>query len=383
MFRNNIQRFLDAWFYELRSIFTDEGALLFCVVLPLAYPLIYSWIYNNEVVREVPVAIVDKSHSALSRKFIQKVDASPDVSVALYCNSVKEAKDAVGHGDAYGILLFPSDFATKSGRMEQAHVSVYCDMSYMLTYKAIFQTCSNVSQLLGTEIKTAMSGNFTSREEEISSRPLDFDEVPIFNVTGGYGNFVLPAVLVLIIQQAMLLAAGLLAGTDRERGWKSINGVVAPIFGKSFAYFTVFFPLLAYITLIVPRIFGFVSMVQFEGWIRLMVPYTLACTLFSLVITSMVRYRENVMLLVVFTSLPMLFLSGISWPQSNVPGFWAAVAALFPSTFGIRGFVKMSSMGAISSDIESEILSLWIQVALFGMICVYVMYRRYNNLKYK
>ena len=37
---------------------SDEGALLFVILLPLAYPLLYSWIYNNEVVREVPVAVV-------------------------------------------------------------------------------------------------------------------------------------------------------------------------------------------------------------------------------------------------------------------------------------------------------------------------------------
>ncbi|MCQ2221582.1 MAG: ABC transporter permease, partial [Prevotella sp.] len=123
----------------------DKGAILFCVILPLAYPVIYSWIYNNEVVREVPIAIVDNSHSAMSREFTQKMDASPDVSVALYCSSINEAKDAIGHGEIYGFLYFPEDFAIKTGRLEQTHVSVYCDMSYMLTYKAIFQTATAVS----------------------------------------------------------------------------------------------------------------------------------------------------------------------------------------------------------------------------------------------
>ena len=38
----------------------DEGMLLFVTLLPLVYPVIYSWVYNNEVVREVPVVVVDK-----------------------------------------------------------------------------------------------------------------------------------------------------------------------------------------------------------------------------------------------------------------------------------------------------------------------------------
>ena len=39
------------WLHELLEMFRDEGALLFVILLPLAYPLLYSWIYKNEVVR--------------------------------------------------------------------------------------------------------------------------------------------------------------------------------------------------------------------------------------------------------------------------------------------------------------------------------------------
>ena len=58
------------WKTEMRNVFRDEGVLIFCILVPLGYPLLYSWIYNNEVVREVDTAIVDLSHSHSSRKFI-------------------------------------------------------------------------------------------------------------------------------------------------------------------------------------------------------------------------------------------------------------------------------------------------------------------------
>ena len=73
---------------ELKNVFRDQGVLIFLVVVPLAYPLLYSWIYNNEVAREVPVAIVDLSHSHTSREFTRMIDASPDTRVALRCNSL-------------------------------------------------------------------------------------------------------------------------------------------------------------------------------------------------------------------------------------------------------------------------------------------------------
>lgn len=379
-----IRRICNAWYYEAKSIFTDEGALLFCILLPLAYPLIYSWIYNNEVVHEVPVAIVDNSHSALSREFIQKFDASPDVAVTVYCKSMDEAKQAVGHGDVYGLLYFPEDFATKAGRMEQTHVSVYCDMSYMLTYKAIFQSASSVSMLMGTEIQAKLQQLPTERESQIATHPLEVEEVAMFNSTMGYGNSILPAVLILIIQQAMLLAVGLLSGRDRELGFASVNGIASTLIGKSIAYILVFAVMFAYVTLVVPDIFGFVSLVHGIDLLLLAIPYLFASVFFAFIFSAFVRYRENVMLVVVFTSLIFLFLTGVSWPQSAIPGFWQGVSSIMPSTFAVRGFIRMSSMGARLGDVIPEIQALWIQVAIYGVLSIFVMYRRrIINLQWK
>ena len=92
------------WAKEVHNVFHDEGVLIFCILVPLGYPLLYSWIYNNEVVRDVPVAIVDMDHTSLSREYTRKLDASPDVKVACYCNSLDEAQDLVGHQKVRGVV---------------------------------------------------------------------------------------------------------------------------------------------------------------------------------------------------------------------------------------------------------------------------------------
>lgn len=375
--KDHIKNIANIWWQETVAIFKDSGAMLFCLVLPLAYPVLYSWIYNNEVVHDVPVVVVDDSHSALSREFIQKVDASPDVSVAYYAGSIREAQDHIGHGEAYGVFYFPANFATAVGRHEQAHVSVYCDMSYMLTYKAIYMTAQNVSMNMGTEIKIAKSGTYTDREAQIMSQPLDFEDVPIFNTTGGYGNFVLPGVLVLIIQQALLLGIGLLSGTEREKHFPMVRHVIDAFFGKGIAFFFVFAVMLAYCTLVVPRMFGFVMMVHFLDWLIFMTPYLIACIGFALVGSELIPFREAVMLTAVCTSVPFLFLSGISWPQSGIPGFWQGISCCLPSTFAIRGFVRMSSMGARIGDVLPEFRALAILAIVYSLAALGVMYRRY------
>ena len=375
--KTHIKNIADIWWQETAAIFKDSGAVLFCIVLPLAYPILYSWIYNNEVVREVPVVVVDDSHSALSREFIQKVEASPDVSIAFYSNSIHDAQNHIGHGEAYGVIYFPRNFATTVGRHEQSHVSVYCDMSYMLTYKAIFQTVQAVSSVMGTEIQTAVSGAYTNREEQIASKPLDFEEVPIFNTTSGYGNFVLPGVLVLIIQQALLLSVGLLSGTQREKHFPMVKHVIDAYFGKGFAFLLIFSVMLAYCTLVVPRMFGFVMMVHFLDWLIFMAPYLVACIAFAVLGSEIIPFREAVMLTAVCTSVPFLFLSGISWPQSAIPSFWQSCANYLPSTFAIRGFIRMSSMGARIGDVLPEFRALSILAVLYSLAALGVMYRRY------
>ena len=345
------------WRFEMKQVIRDEGVLMFCLVVPLAYPLIYSWIYNNETVREVPVVVVDLSHSQESRKFIRMCDASPDVHVTSYAADLDDAQSLVSRQVVKGIYLIPADFGTNLNRMQQGTVSVYCDMALMLTYKAIYQTAMAVASEMGAEIQTKLAGNYTNREDLITTSPLEVKDVPVFNPQGGYGTSVLPAVLMLIIQQTLALGIGLAAGTARERNrysdlvpiHKCYGGVGRIISGKALCYLMVYAVMSTY----------------------LLVPYLLACVFFGMTVSCLVHYRENVILLMVFVSLPLLFMSGVSWPQSAIPGYWQGVSWLFPSTFGIRAYVRMNSMGATLGDVMFEVRCLWLQAAAyFGTACL-------------
>ena len=372
------------WAREMRNTITDEGMLIFFVLVPLLYPLLYSWIYNNEVVRDIPVAVVDYSHSSTSRQFIRQVDASPDTKIAYYCNNLDEAQELVGRQVVRGVIYFPADFDKKLFRGEQAHVSVYCDMSLMLAYKAVYQTTLAVASEINKGIQISQSKNYTEREDEVTTQPLDFDEVPIFNATGGYGNAILPGVLVLIIQQTLLLGIGLSAGTARENNrYKDLipisrhyNGIFRIVLGKALCYFMIYSVLAVYLTLCVPRFFHFTIISTAITLLGLLVPFVLSCIFFGMALSCLVRYRENVFLLVVFTSVPLLFMTGVSWPQSNIPGVWQGISMLFPSTFGVRGFLGISSMGASLSDIEPQFQALWIQTLVYFLLtCVVYRYQ--------
>lgn len=384
IFHNIYQGLQDAcyiWRKEMVQVMKDEGVLIFFIIVPLVYPLLYSWIYNNEVVHEVPVCVVDQSHSQLSRQFIRMCDASPDVHVKYYAQDLDEAKSLVSRQLVKGVYLIPSSFEGDVYGLKQGVVSVYCDMSLMLIYKAIFQTAQVVTMEMGTELKTKLGGHYTAREEAIASRPLDYDDVPIFSPAGGYGSSILPAVLMLILQQTLVLGIGLSAGTARDEnpyrnlipvGDSRYKYTVPIVMGKSMCYFMIFLVMGAWLSMAVPHLFHFPQLATGYSLTCLMLPYILACTFFGMMVSCTVKYRENVMLIVVFVSVPLLFLTGVSWPQSNIPSYWQGVSWLFPSTFGARAFIRLNSMGADLSDVMPELRILWIQALCYFVLTLAV-----------
>ena len=369
---------------ELVKVVKDEGVLMFLVVVPLGYPLLYSWIYNNESLHETPVVVVDQSHSALSRQFINDCDASPDVHIKYYAEDLDEARSLVSRQLVKGIYLIPSDFSERVNRGEQATVSVYCDMSLMLAYKSVYQTAMVEAMRIGAGLSIKKAGNYSKREDEITVQPLAVDDVAIFNPSGGYGSCVLPAVLMLILQQTLALGIGMSAGTARER---NRNGHLIPddphyrgayriVWGKAICYAMIAAVTSAYLALAVPRMFSFPHLANRWDLLLMLMPYVMASIFFGMAISCLVRYRENVMLLMVFVSVPLLFLTGVSWPQSNIPGAWQGVSWLFPSTFGVRAFVRLNSMGATIDQILPEIRILWIQAAAYlGLACLVYRYQ--------
>ena len=98
------------WINEYRAILKDPGVLVLFLLAPLAYPILYSTIYKNEVVHDVPIAVVDQSASQMSRKYIRNIDATADVAVTHRCISMDDAIELYKHLKVHGIFLIPDSF---------------------------------------------------------------------------------------------------------------------------------------------------------------------------------------------------------------------------------------------------------------------------------
>lgn len=361
------------WKEEFRTTFRDQGVLIFFILVPLAYPLIYAFIYTNETLRDVPVAVVDNSRSSMSREYLRKVDATPDVHIISHCADMEEAQLLMKERRAYGIIYVPDDFSDKIVRGEQTQVSIFCDMSGLLYYKCILLANTEVSLEMNADIKTQRAGNTTDRQDEITAYPIAYQDVALYNPTNGFAAFLIPAVLILIIQQTLLLGIGLSAGTAREKNQfrnlvpinRHYNGTLRIVLGKGLSYFLVYALVSVYVLCVVPWLFS-LNQIAIPGELALFItPYLAACIFFAMTASVVIRNRETCMLLFVFTSVPLLFLSGISWPAASIPPFWKYISYIFPSTFGINGYVRINSMGATLNEVETEYQALWLQAGIY------------------
>ncbi|CDA77810.1 uncharacterized protein BN697_00980 [Bacteroides sp. CAG:530] len=385
--RNIILQGMNSVFYicqkELKAVFKDQGVLIFFLLVPLAYPLLYAFIYTGEVVREVPAAVVDMNKSTLSREFIRKVDATPDVKIQSHCADMEEAKLLLKESKVYGVIYIPESFSSDITKGIQTQVTLYCDMSGMLYYKAILTASTEVSLKMNKAIKAKRAGNTTDRQDEISATPITYEAVNLFNPQAGYASFLLPAVLILIIQQTLLLGVGLSAGTARENNRfrdlvplsRQYQGTLRIVLGKSSAYFIIYAIVSAYILCVVPKIFSLVQIAQAGTLAAFILPYVLSCIFFAMTCSIFIHHREACMMIYVFTSVPLLFISGVSWPGSAIPEFWRVISWLFPSTFGINGYIAINSMGATLDQVLPEFRALWIQTGVY-FLTTCIVYRR-------
>ena len=370
------------WKDELKNVFKDSGVMIFFFLVPFIYPLLYAFIYNNEVVHNAKMVVVDQSDSYLSREYIRKVDATADVKVVAVCSDMEEAKRMMDAKEAYGILYFPSKFSKNIHKGKQATVSLYCDMSALLFYKAFLLATTEVSLEIGKELRAQNNPSSTIEQEKITINPIPYESVALFNSQNGFASFLVPAILILVIQQTLILGIGMLGGTAREKNRfhslvpvsRHFNGTLRIVFGKSLTYILLYIVVCIWALGVVPKLFSLPQVGEPWTVMLFVLPYLFASIFLSMTLSGFMTSRESPMLVFVFTSVILLFISGVSWPKEAIPPFWKAIGYLFPSTPGIQGFIRINTAGASLNEVAHEYRTLWIQAGIY-FITACIIYR--------
>lgn len=338
--------FVRLWWASLLTLLRDKGAVLLLFGAPMLYGFFYPWFYQQQVVQRVPVAVVVQDNSGLARQVLRFAQASPRIDPQLVTGDEAEARDAVLRGTVMGYALIGHDFKRDVLRSDKVVVPVYANGAYPLVSKQVqygfAEAVGTVSA--GVEMKRLQASGQSALQSAASRSPVNVHNVALFNPTEGYGSFVVAAVAILILQQTLLMGGALLVGTWREQG---------------VAQASVMQWLARLLALCVP---GWLAGLFYFGWIFIWQDYPhggnpwgalllLGCFVPAVAgCASLLGWwlanRERALQVVLFTSIPLAFMGGFTWPVEALPDALQWLRWLSPSTAGIQASLRLNQMGA-------------------------------------
>lgn len=358
------------WRREFRLVFTDTGVLIFFFLLPTLYPLVYTLIYNPEIVRDIPVAVVDNCRTTSSREFTRMADASEAIKIIGYASTLSEARQWHAQKACYGILVIPEDYEKNIGRGEQSSVIFYSDMSLLIRYRGFLSAMTDLSLATGSKIRQEIYNS--------NSQPINSTSIILGDTTQGFASFVIPGILILIIQQSLILGIAMLGGGANERRLSN-QGIdplsvrapaTATILGKALCYFTIYIPLVIYILYFVPIFFNLPNIGNVADYLLFIVPLIFSSIFLGMIFQRAVSERESSMLIVVFSSVVFLFLSGLTWPRYAMSKLWLWIGNCIPATWGVEGFIRINSNGATLEQNIHPYIMLWILTCCYFFIAL-------------
>jgi ABC-2 type transport system permease protein len=358
-----------AFVAEWRRVLLLRGAFILLVVAPIVYGIYYPQPYLNQILRKIPIAVVDSDHSELSRRIVETLDASGAVSVTMRAATLAEARAALDRGEALAVVGIPAGTERDVLKSTSVHIPIYADATYLFIFRT---TASGIAIAIGT-LSTELAARGARTDGSLvkaalaSSSPADVLLQPIFNPVGGYASYVVPAAFVLILQQMLLIGASLLTVVAFAQG---AGGAFATVLGRGVAHLTIYLPALALYFIVLPRFYGFSALGHPLQLFALASLFTLATSFMGQAAGAWFKHPETPTLIFLGTSLPQFFLAGFSWPREAIPEAVQAVGFIFPSDLAIDGIVRIDQLGAGLWEVARDWRGLGILAVVYFALAV-------------
>ena len=373
---NNLKDTWDVFAAEVRRVFSDKTTVVIFFLATVVYPPLYYYIYHLEMLTEMPVAVVDLSQGKDAKRFVHKLDATPEVRVAYRPANLADAELLLREHEVRSIFLLPKGYDAMIVHNRTGQVTVITDISSFIYYKNALMGGSNVllDEMKTTQLVFQASEGVTGVQAETQIEPVGYEDVRLYNPGGGYASYFIPALLMLVVHQTLFFGICVLCG-DANENRKALRlippklrarSIYRVTLGRLLCFLFIYFPITLLDLCIIPHIFGMPQLGRPEDVMLMVLPYVIAITCFAMTLGNIfARERLSMLLCCLFFSVILFFLSGVVWPQSNMPKFWYVFSYLFPSTPGIQGFVRISSMGASLNEVRHELFALWLQAGIY------------------
>ncbi|WP_294535079.1 ABC transporter permease [uncultured Rhodoblastus sp.] len=356
---------------ELRAALNDSGAFGLIVIAPLVYGVLYPQPYLGQLLRNLPIAVVDQDQTEVSRQLIQALDSDEALSVVARAGALAEAQAILARRDVFAIVAIPKGTERDILKGARARVAAYVDSAYFLLYNRTLQGILEATAAANRDLSAgaARADGSLARAALVRASPVEFVNEPLFNPTGGYASYVVPAAFILIVQQTLLMGAATLGAVGFEQGGAAARrrrGGFRAMLGQAFAHASLALPGLLLYLIVLPRVYGFSTLGRPLDMLLFAVPFLLSASFLGQFVSLGFKRRERAVLVFIATSLPLFFMVGVAWPIEALPETLRVFSRAFPSTSAIDGLVRINQMGATLEDVRRDWINLWILTGAYA-----------------
>jgi len=359
---------------EFRAIGSNIPILIVLILGNIGYGFLYNLLYDTNVYREAPIAVVDMSQSDISRHLTDYIDATQQVKIVAKTQNFQEAEQLLIEKDVIGFLYIPSELKTNIMQGRQSECVIYGSTLSFLDYlnisEAVNFACLQInSELLPDMIKSL---NMIDVLFLVNGKAVNIVTEALYNSSEGYGTYLIPPVMVIIIFQTLMICVAMMSGHENESGRLNSQFIVGQrhaafkiVTGKAFCYVTIYLIFAVFFLGFLPPLFKLPHLGNFFEILVLMVPYLFASVFFCLMLSPLFTDSDMPLFLIVFMSVPLVFLTGISYPLELMPLYWKVFHYVIPTTPATLAFVKLDCMGGDLSNARPEMINLWIQCLVY------------------
>lgn len=350
------------------AIFADRAAALLLLGAPILYAGFYPSAYAGEIVVEAPLVVVDMDGTGASRDLAARAAATPQVRLAAHLASPDEARIWLASNRASAAIIIPAGYGRAIAQGRSGNVILIGSGAHLLRSSSAL---AGIGASLGATAREAAIEQARAQGPAVPPA-LELIARPLFNTREGYGAAVFPGVAFIIVHQSLLLGLALLAGTAREKLGAPLSVTPAQFAGLGLAAGAIAFAQVCWFA-------GFVF--WWQDYPRAAAPlwqvlagagvFVAATSALVLLLASLFRTRERPLQLGLGLSLPLFFLSGLTWPAAATPQPVVWIARVFPTTPGLELMVGLNQMGGQIGDFPGPILNLLVLTAVFGGLALW------------
>jgi ABC-type multidrug transport system permease subunit len=367
--RGFVSNVLAMAFREATVMRHDPALVAMITVQPVMMLLLFGLALSNEPAN-VPWAVLDRSHSSVSRRLVQEIEATGYFLEPRAVTSYQQGRSLLERGSALALLVIPGDFdrAVWRGGPE---VQVLLDGADPLSSARVGGILQQVSAAFDPGERRLRPRDPTRPAP--GPGPLDLRRRFWFNATLADQKFFLATLGGMLLTNLCLSISSLGLVGERESGTyeQTLSLPTTPVefvLGKLLPYVGMSYVVLGIALFGAGIGFGFWPQGSWLALLLLTLPFVLASLSIGVLVSALAKSSAQAVFLTVFFILPSFVLSGVMLPYQLMPDGVRQVGGLLPLRWYQIGLRRIVTRGAGLGDVIVPMLALL--VFFTGMLAV-------------